>query len=131
VIEPFSRITLAILVFVALQHFAFFALESFLWKKPLGRQVFGLTPERAELTAPLAFNQGFYNAFLGAGLVWSIVLGLSAGLGYAEFARSLAKFFLGCVAVAGIVGGASVNRRIFLVQALPAILGLASLLLLG
>jgi putative membrane protein len=126
-----GRAWLAVVLVVALQHAAFFVLETFLWQKPVGLRTFGLTPERAALTAPLAKNQGVYNAFLSAGLLWAAYLAVAGGLGYDEFARWLAKFFLGCVAVAGIVGGMTVNRRIFWVQAGPAILGLGLLVARG
>ena len=107
----------ALVAFVALEHAGFFVLESFLFKTPLGLMIFKLTPEAAEANAVLAFNQGFYNLFLCAGLVW----GLSAR------SAPLQTFFLACVLVAGLVGGASASRSIFLVQALPAALALALL----
>jgi putative membrane protein len=127
-VPPMERLMVAVAVVVALQHVAFFVLESFLWEKPIGMKVFRLTPERARITAPLAANQGVYNAFLAAGLFWGVATAVGGGLGYAEFARMLIGFFLGCVAVAGIVGAMTVNRRILWVQAMPAILGLALLL---
>lgn len=102
---------------VALLHVYFLVLEMFLWDKPTGRRVFGLTPELAAATKTLAANQGLYNGFLAAGLVWSLVLG-EAGL-------SIRIFFLGCVIVAGIFGGLTANRRILWVQALPAVVALA------
>jgi putative membrane protein len=125
----FNRMTIALLVMVALQHLAFFVLETFLWEKPVGRKIFRQTAESARVTAPLAANQGVYNAFLALGLFWALATGLGEGLGYAEFARRLAGFFLGCVFVAGIVGGLTVNKRIFFVQGVPALLGLLSLAL--
>lgn len=106
--------------FVALEHAAFFVLESFLYETPLGLRIFKLTPEAAKASAVLAANQGVYNAFLAAGLVWSL-------LAPAETAPGLKVFFLACVAVAGVVGGATASRSIFLVQALPALLALALL----
>jgi putative membrane protein len=102
---------------VALLHLYFLVLEMFLWKTPVGRRVFGLTPERAEMTASLAANQGLYNGFLAAGLVW----GLAAGP--AGFAIEV--FFLVCVVVAGIFGAATASRKILWVQALPAAVALA------
>ncbi|MEB3327609.1 MAG: DUF1304 domain-containing protein [Candidatus Sericytochromatia bacterium] len=104
---------------VGLAHVAFFVLESFLFRGPVGRRVFGLTEERAAVLAPMAFNQGWYNAFLAAGLAWSLVHPSPAE------GRALATFFLSCVAVAGVVGGLSVGRAILLVQALPAGVALA------
>lgn len=106
--------------FVALEHAAFFVLESFLYQTPLGLRIFKLTPEAAKASSVLAANQGVYNAFLAAGLVWSL-------LAPPETAGPLKTFFLGCVAVAGLVGGATASRSIFLVQAVPALLALALL----
>jgi putative membrane protein len=106
--------------FVALEHAAFFVLESFLFKTPLGLRVFKLTPAAAETCAVLAANQGVYNAFLCAGLVWGLTAEPGASL-------SIKTFFLACVVVAGLVGGATASRSIFLVQALPAAVALALL----
>ena len=106
--------------FVALEHAGFFVLESFLFKTPLGLRIFKLTPAAAEAGAVLAANQGVYNGFLAAGLVW----GLWAP---PEMAAPLKTFFLACVVVAGIVGGATASRSIFLVQALPGLLALVLL----
>ncbi len=102
---------------VAALHVYFLVLEMFLWTKPYGRRVFGLTPERAEMTKSLAANQGLYNGFLAAGLAWGLALGAD---GYA-----LKVFFLGCVIVAGIFGAVTANRRILWVQAVPGALALA------
>ncbi|MFO0595237.1 MAG: DUF1304 domain-containing protein [Myxococcaceae bacterium] len=104
---------------VALLHAWFLTLEMFLWQKPLGLKTFGNTPEKAALTAVLAKNQGLYNGFLVAGLAWSLVHP-DAGV-----AVQLARFFLGCVIVAGAYGAATVSPRIFVVQAVPAIVALA------
>ena len=106
---------------VAALHLYFLTLEMFLWKKPFGRRTFGLTPELAEATAPLAANQGLYNGFLAAGLIWGLILG-AAG-------RPIEVFFLVCVIVAGIFGAATANRRILWVQAVPGALALAAVLL--
>ena len=102
---------------VAVLHLYFLALEMFFWKKPLGRRVFGLTRELAEATASLAANQGLYNGFLAAGLLWGLSLG-AAGF-------SIRVFFLICVIVAGVFGAATANRRILWVQALPGAIALA------
>ncbi len=102
---------------VALLHLYFLVLEMFLWTKPYGRRVFGLTPEKAELTKSLAANQGLYNGFLAAGLVWGLSLGAD---GYA-----IKLFFLGCVIIAGIFGAATVGRKILYVQALPGAFAVA------
>ncbi len=102
---------------VALLHLYFLILEMFLWTKPLGRKVFGLKEGFALETRALAANQGLYNGFLVAGLVWGLLLGADG------FPQKV--FFLSCVIVAGIFGGATVNKRIVLVQALPAVIALA------
>ncbi|HEY7212985.1 MAG TPA: DUF1304 domain-containing protein [Thermoanaerobaculia bacterium] len=106
---------------VAALHLYFLVLEMFLWKKPFGRRTFGLTREMAEATASLAANQGLYNGFLAAGLVWGLALG-AAGL-------ALKVFFLVCVIVAGIFGAATANRKILWVQAVPGAVALALVLL--
>lgn len=110
----------ALAAFVALEHLGFFVLESFLFTTPFGRKVFGLTPAAAEACAVFAKNQGVYNAFLAAGLVW----GLLAPPAQSE---AVLTFFLVCVAVAGVVGGLTASPRIVLVQAFPALLALAFL----
>jgi putative membrane protein len=108
---------------VALLHLAFLVLEMFFWKRPLGRRIFHLSRELAEGSAPLAANQGLYNGFLAAGLVW----GLSQGAA----GRPIVLFFLACVIVAGIFGAATANRPILWVQALPGAVALAAVLLAG
>jgi putative membrane protein len=106
-------------VLVAALHVYFLVLEMFLWTKPLGRKVFGTTAEQAESGAKLAANQGLYNGFLAAGLVWGLAAyGVVPG-------RPILTFFLLCVAVAGAYGAATVNKRILLVQAVPAVIALA------
>jgi putative membrane protein len=102
---------------VAALHLYFLVLEMFFWTKPLGRRVFGLKPELAQATAALAANQGLYNGFLAAGLLWGLSLG-PAGF-------SIRVFFLICVVVAGVFGAATANRRILWVQALPGAIALA------
>lgn len=103
---------------VAVEHVWFLVLEMFLWTKPLGRKTFRTTPEYAEQSATLAANQGLYNGFLAAGLVW--------GTFHPDplFGRQVQLFFLACVAAAGIMGALTVSRRILYIQALPAFLGL-------
>ncbi len=108
---------------VALLHAWFLVLEMFLWTRPKGLKTFKMTPERAEATAVLAANQGLYNGFLAAGLVWSLLASSP------EVAHQARIFFLACVIVAGLYGAWSVNRRIFFIQALPALLALAASLL--
>jgi putative membrane protein len=90
----------------------------FLWDKPRGMRTFGTTPEYAAASKTLAANQGLYNGFLAAGLIW----GLFAG-------DAVKVFFLACVIVAGVFGAATVNLRILWVQALPAAIALALLLI--
>jgi putative membrane protein len=97
---------------VAALHAYFLILEMFLWTKPAGRRVFRTTPEFAQASAALAMNQGLYNGFLAAGLLWGLTLG--------DAGRAITLFFLGCVIVAGVFGAATVSRRILYVQALPA-----------
>ncbi len=103
--------------FVALEHVFILVLEMFLWTKPYGRKTFGLTPEFAAETAPLAANQGLYNGFLAAGLVWSL----------AWQDRAIATFFLSCVAIAGVFGGLTAKRSILVVQMVPALIALGVL----
>ena len=105
---------------VALLHLYFLVLEMFLWDTPFGRRVFKSTPEFAAASKVLAANQGLYNGFLAAGLVWGLTLG-EAGL-------QVKVFFLACVIVAGVFGAATANRYILFVQAVPGILALAMLL---
>ena len=104
---------------VALLHVYFLTLEMFLWQKPLGLKTFRNTPEKAETTRVLAANQGLYNGFLAAGLVYAIATG----------SREFALFFLACVVVAALYGAYSVNRRIFFVQGVPALAALVAVLL--
>jgi putative membrane protein len=101
---------------VALLHVWFLVLEMFLWTQPLGRRVFRLTEEKAQLTKALAANQGLYNGFLAAGLGWGLWLGVEG--------VAIRHFFLGCVLVAGVFGAATVGRKILYVQALPAAVAL-------
>ncbi|KAM5346412.1 hypothetical protein ACJ41O_009417 [Fusarium nematophilum] len=95
-------------------HGYILVLEMFLWTTPRGRKAFRLTPEFAEQTKTLAANQGLYNGFLSAGLLWGLVHP------DAEFAKQLRLFFLGCVATAGVYGSLTANRRILYIQAIPA-----------
>ena len=104
--------------FVALQHIGFLILEMFLWTHPIGLKVFRQTLENAQTSKALAGNQGLYNGFLAAGLIWSLCQSDPS------VARQLAAFFLGCVVVAAAYGAWSVSGRILLVQGAPAILAL-------
>jgi putative membrane protein len=105
-----------LIALIALLHFWFLVLEMFLWTQPSGRRAFGLTQEFAEQTRALAANQGLYNGFLAAGLLWGLYLG-TAGF-------EVKVFFLGCVLVAGVFGGLTAARKILLIQAVPAAIGL-------
>ena len=111
-----------LVIIVAVLHLYFLVLEMFFWTKPFGRRAFGLSAEFAEASRGLAANQGLYNGFLAAGLLWGV------SLGDAGFAIKL--FFLVCVLVAGVFGALTVSRKILWVQAAPAavaivLLGLA------
>jgi putative membrane protein len=106
---------------VALLHLYFLVLEMFLWKRRAARTLAGFDAELAEATAPLAANQGLYNGFLAAGLVWGLVAG-----GF-----QVLVFFLICVIVAGGYGAITANRRILVGQALPGALALAAVLIAG
>jgi putative membrane protein len=105
---------------VALLHAGFLALEMFLWTTPFGLKTFNMTPEVAASSAVLAANQGLYNGFLAAGLVWGLVAKTNA--------TAIKVFFLGCVIVAGIFGAATAKPSILFVQALPAALALLAVL---
>ena len=106
---------------VALLHVYFLVLEMFLWDRPAGLRAFGQTLEAAKASKVLAANQGLYNGFLAAGLAWGLMLGPSG--------TSVKVFFLSCVLVAGLYGAATASRKILLVQALPAAVGLGLVLL--
>jgi len=110
-----------VVVIIALLHVYFLVLEMFLWTKPAGRRAFGLTAEFAEQSKTLAANQGLYNGFLAAGLIWGLSLGI-AGF-------NVKVFFLVCVLVAGIFGGLTASRKILWIQALPAVIALLLLFL--
>ena len=114
-----SIIAKILIALVALEHIYFLVLEMFLWTAPRTRKAFGMSAEQAEETKVLAANQGLYNGFLAAGLIWAL-------LAPAVYATQLALFFLACVLVAGIYGGFTANRRIWLLQALPAAIALAA-----
>ncbi|MDX1314208.1 MAG: DUF1304 domain-containing protein [Eudoraea sp.] len=113
-----------LIVFIALMHLYFLWLEMFAWTTR-GRKVFKSLPrELFEPTKTLAANQGLYNGFLAAGLIWSLLIGNP------EWKTSVAVFFLSCVAIAGIYGGLSADKKIFLVQGVPALITLAIILFL-
>ena len=106
---------------VVLIHLYIVVLEMVLWDKPFGRKVFGNTAEFATASKVLAANQGLYNGFLAAGLIWGLSMG-AAG-------QPVQLFFLGCVIVAGLYGAMSVGIKILFVQAVPAALAVAAILL--
>ena len=108
-----------LVIIVALLHVWALVLEMFLWTKPYGRRAFGMTAEVAQASAKLAMNQGLYNGFLAAGLIWGVVAGLFA----------VKVFFLICVIAAGIFGALTAKRSILWVQALPGAIALAAVLL--
>jgi len=113
---------IALVVLVALEHLYFLYLEMFLWTRPKGLKTFGNTPERAEASRVLAANQGLYNGFLAAGLIWGLVYpNAAAGI-------HIQAFFLACVIVAGIYGGITVKKTILYVQGGPALLALLAVL---
>ena len=112
-----SSLAIALIALVAVLHLGFLVLEMFLWTRPAGLKVFRLSPQQAQQSKVLAANQGLYNGFLAAGLLYGI----------ATASREFALFFLGCVVVAGVYGAMTVNRRIFFVQALPALLAISAL----
>ena len=109
-------LAVSMVALVALLHFYFMLLEMFFWENPLGLRTFGLKEDFARASKALAANQGLYNGFLAAGLVWGLALGDS---GYA-----VKIFFLACVAIAGVFGAATANRKILYIQALPAIIAM-------
>jgi len=94
----------------------------FLWTKPKGLKTFGNTPEKAEASKVLAANQGLYNGFLAAGLLWGLIYPNAAA------AVHIQMFFLACVIVAGVYGGLTVSKRIMYLQGGPALLGVLALL---
>lgn len=104
---------------VAAIHVYIVILEMVLWETKAGRRAFNTTAEFAAQTRTLAANQGLYNGFLVAGLVWGFLLGAD-GL-------AVKTFFLACVLVAGLYGAATVSRKILVIQALPTALALAAL----
>lgn len=108
-----------LVVIVAVLHIGFLVLEMFYWDHPVGRKRFGLTPEFSKASASLAANQGLYNGFLAAGLVWGLITGET----------STKIFFLVCVLIAGIYGGFTARRTILYIQALPALLALIAVYL--
>jgi putative membrane protein len=115
---PMRLLAKALIALVAVEHFGFLALEMFFWDKPFGIEAFHNSAEAAKSSAILAGNQGLYNGFLAAGLLWSLW----------QDRRDTKVFFLACVIAAGIYGAATAMRSILFVQALPALLALLATL---
>jgi putative membrane protein len=113
-----KKVANVLIAIVAIEHLLFLVLEMFLWTSPTGMRVFGTTPEFAANSAVLAANQGLYNGFLAAGLIWSLLR--------KDNADSIKIFFLACVVIAGVFGGLTAKASILFVQGMPA---LAALLL--
>lgn len=111
-----KKVATALVALVAIEHVYILVLEMFLWTKPAGLRAFGLTPEFAEQTAVLAANQGLYNGFLAAGLIWALIR--------RDEGFPLRVFFLSCVVIAGVFGGITAKPSILLVQAAPAFVAL-------
>jgi putative membrane protein len=116
-----TQVANVLVALMALLHVYILVLEMFLWTTPRGRRAFGTTPEFAEQSKVLAANQGLYNGFLAAGLIWGLTLG-PAGYG-------IKLFFLGCILVAGLYGGFTATRKILFIQAIPAAISMGVLLL--
>ncbi len=117
-----SALANIVIAAIALLHVYILVLEMFLWDKPAGLRTFGQTREEAIASKVLAANQGLYNGFLAAGLFWGLSLGAAGG--------GVKIFFLSCVLIAGVYGAASTGiRRILFIQAVPAAVALALLLL--
>ncbi|HTF95072.1 MAG TPA: DUF1304 domain-containing protein [Cellvibrio sp.] len=114
-----TLISTILIAFVAVLHIYILVLEMFLWEKPVGLKAFRNTPEKAAITRILAANQGLYNGFLAAGLIWGLCLG--------EAGTDIKFFFLGCIMIAGIYGAFTASRKIFFIQTLPALLGVICL----
>lgn len=112
----FSNILIAL---IALLHVYILVLEMFLWEKPAGLRAFRNTPEKAAMTRVLAANQGLYNGFLAAGLLWGLWLG--------EDGKLIELFFLICIAIAGVFGAATAARKILYIQTLPALIAISCL----
>jgi putative membrane protein len=105
---------------IALLHCYILVLQMAFWTKPAGRKAFRLSPEFAQSTRALAANQGLYNGFLAAGLIFGLMQG--------QDDRTVATFFLVCVFVAGVFGAVTAHKKILLIQALPAAIALLAVL---
>ena len=114
-----TRVATALTALVALAHVGFLVLEMFFWDHPVGRRIFSMSPEVSAASAVLAKNQGLYNGFLAAGLLWGLWTGR----------RDVKLFFLGCVMIAGVFGGITAKTSILLTQALPGLLAFVAVLM--
>ena len=114
-----KALTYILTVIVALSHIGFLVLEIFFWNHPIGQRIFSMTPEVAASSTVLAMNQGLYNGFLAAGLLWSLFTKRTDTL----------IFFLSCVVIAGIFGGITAKLSILFIQGLPALMALMLVLL--
>ena len=114
-----GKVANALIALIAVEHIIFLVLEMFLWTTPTGMQVFGLTQSFAEQSSALAANQGLYNGFLAAGLIWSLVR--------RQDTFAIKVFFLSCVVVAGIFGAFTAKTSILIIQAAPALVALTLL----
>jgi putative membrane protein len=117
-----SIVASVLVALVALLHIYILVLEMFLWTGPRGQKAFGLTPEFAQQTKALAANQGLYNGFLAAGLIWGLLHPAP------EFAWQIQMFFLTCVAVAGLFGAATASRKILFIQTVPAVIAMLAVM---
>ena len=118
-----STISYVFIAFIAFLHAYILVLEMFWWNTTKGQKAFNLTPEFTAQTAALAANQGLYNGFLAAGLLWSLLHPNPM------FAKQIALFFLCCVAIAGVYGALTAAKKILYIQTVPAALGIAAVLL--
>ena len=118
-----KKTAMVLTALVAVEHVYILVLEMFLWTKPAGLRAFGLTPEFAQQTAALAANQGLYNGFLAAGLIWSLTR--------KEEGVSTRVFFLACIIVAGVFGAVTAKPSILYIQAVPALIALVATLIAG
>lgn len=112
---------IGICIFIALEHFGFMYLEMVLWTKKAGRRIFANSVEEAEKTKVLAANQGLYNGFIAAGIIWGVLYPDS------DISLEILLFFTVCVSVAGIYGGLTAKRSILYIQGLPALIAVALL----
>jgi putative membrane protein len=111
---PMKTAARLLAILIAVEHLGIMILEMFFWDHPIGRRIFGMTPEVSSVSAVLAANQGLYNGFLAAGIIWGLI----------NRNRAVIIFFLSCVVVAGIFGGLTAKTSIILTQALPAAVAL-------